>query len=176
MLIPVPSLSSASRSLFVREGIDAQKSSSLLPLLPLRPLLEGLDTAPDFDTAIAQVLAEICETTNWDYGEIWVLSDDSTVLELSPVWYIASDTADSMSLEQFRLCSEGFVLLPGEGLPGRVWLSRQYERIADATAESESYCLRNQIAKAFDISVGLGVPILANDQVQAVLAFFKAAS
>jgi GAF domain-containing protein len=139
------------------------------------PILD-INRSPDFAAAIAPLSVQICETTGWDYGEIWVLSDDSTVLELSPVWYIASDAADSMSLEQFRLCSEGFVLLPGEGLPGRVWLSRQYERIADATAESESYCLRNQIAKAFDISVGLGVPIIANDQVQAVLAFFKAAS
>jgi hypothetical protein len=72
----------------------------------------------------------------------------------------------------FGSVAKGF-LLPGEGLPGRVWLSRQYEQITDATAESESYCLRNQPAKAFDISAGLGVPIIANDEVQAVLVFFK---
>jgi hypothetical protein len=94
-----------------------------------------------------------------------------------------------LSLEQFRLCSEGFVLSPGEGLPGRVWLSEQPEWIADATAQSESYWLRNQLARAFDIGAGFGVPIIANDwakptlcqkaglrqreQVQAVLVFFK---
>jgi hypothetical protein len=61
-------------------------------------------------------------------------------------------------------------------LPGRVWLSGQFERIDDATAEPESYCLRNQLARAFDIGAGFGVPIIANDGVQAVLVFFKLAS
>lgn len=167
--------------LFCRE----QKLSELSLWLgiPLLSLIQGIDEAPDFEAAIANALpwqvalivAKVCEATDWDYGEIWIPSDDSTVLELSPVWHIASrkDTADLMSLEQFRLCSEGFVLSPGEGLPGRVWLSEQYEWIADATAQSESCCLRNQIARAFDISAGFGAPVIANGRVQAVLVFFK---
>jgi GAF domain-containing protein len=139
-------------------------------------LLEGIETAPDFDTAIAQVLAEVCETTDWDYGEVWLPADDATCLELSPIWHIALDTVDLLSLEQFRNCSEGFVLSPGEGLPGRVWLSGQDEWIADATSPSESYCLRNQIAAAFDIRAGFGVPIFVNNSVQAVLVFFQLAT
>jgi GAF domain-containing protein len=149
---------------------DCSESSSTMPL---QSLIQGIDEASDFAAAIAPILIQVCEAADWDYGEIWILSDNSTVLELSPVWHIASEAADSMSLEQFRLCSEGFVLSPGEGLPGRVWLSEQSERIADATAESESYCLRNQLAGAFDIGAGFGIPIIANDQVLAVLAFFK---
>lgn len=142
----------------------------------LSSLIQCIDEAPSFEAAIAPIVIEVCETTDWDYGEVWIPSAQSTVLELSPVWHIASDTADFLSLEQFRSCSEGFVLSPGEGLPGRVWLSKQPGWIADATAQSESYCLRNQIARAFDISAGLGVPIMVNEQVQAVLVFFKAAS
>jgi GAF domain-containing protein len=152
---------------------DCSEGSLLMPRLSL---VQDIDEESYFESAVAPIAVQICETTSWDYGEIWVPSDDGTVLELSPVWHIASNASDVPSLEQFRLCSEGFVLSLGEGLPGRVWLSKQYERIADATAESESYSLRNQLAKAFDISAGLGVPIIANDQVRAVLAFFKAAS
>ncbi|MGB8702788.1 MAG: hypothetical protein WCD18_25515 [Thermosynechococcaceae cyanobacterium] len=144
--------------------------------MPLPSLIQDIDEAPDFEAAIAPILIRICEATDWDYGEIWIPSDHSTVLELSPIWHIASDTANLMSLEQFRLCSEGFVVSPGEGLPGRVWLSQQCELIADATAKSESYELRNQLAKAFDISAGLGIPIIMNGQVQAVLVFFKTLS
>jgi signal transduction protein with GAF and PtsI domain len=142
----------------------------------LSSLIQCIDEAPSLAAAIAPIVIEVCETTDWDYGEVWIPSAQSTVLELSPVWHIASDTADFLSLEQFRSCSEGFVLSLGEGLPGRVWLSQQSEWIADATAQPESYCLRNQIAKAFDISAGFGVPIMVNEQVQAVLVFFKAAS
>jgi hypothetical protein len=54
-----------------------------------------------------------------------------------------------------------------------VWLSKQSEQIADATAQSESYSLRNQLAKAFDLSTGVGVPIIENGRVLAVLVFFQ---
>jgi hypothetical protein len=158
----------------LERGIIDCREVSLSRSLP--NLIQSIDEAPDLETAIAPILTEVCETTNWNYGEVWIPSAKSTVLELSPVWHIASDTADVLSLEQFRLSSEGFVLSSGEGLPGRVWLSQQSEWIADATALSESYCLRNQIARAFDISAGFGMPIIANEQMQSVLVFFKAAS
>lgn len=148
-------------------------------------LIKGIEKALNFEEVIALMVIQFCEATDWDYGEIWIPSDNSTVLELSPVWHIASrknDSADFTSLEQFRLCSEGFILSPGEGLPGRVWLSKQSEWVADATAQSESYWLRNKIAKAFSISTGFSVPIIIHnngvkptlqEQVLAVLVFFK---
>jgi hypothetical protein len=143
-------------------------SQDLLP----RPIPQ-IEKAPDFESEIASFLIQVCEATNWDYGEIWIPSDDFTVLELSPVWHIASDTADSTSLEQFRLCSEGLVLSPDEGLPGRVWTSGKSEWIADATAPSESYWLRNQLASAFNIGAVFGVPIVESGFIQAVLVVFK---
>jgi hypothetical protein len=157
--------------------------------IPLLSLIQGIETTPDFEPTIAnllpgqieQIVIEICEVTDWDYGEVWMPSANSKVLELSQVWHVAADTVDEMSLEQFRLCSEGCVVSPGEGLPGRVWSSAQSEWIADATAQSESYWLRNQIAKAFNLSAGFGVPIIVTDRalptlgdrVQAVVVFFK---
>jgi hypothetical protein len=181
MLTCFPNTSSPSLLQSVIPLTDCSESSSTMPL---QSLIQGIDEVSDFAGEIADVLSwqvapiliEVCETTAWDYGELWIPSDNSTVLELSSVWHIASDTADLTSLEQFRACSEGFVLSPGEALPGRVWLSGQFERIDDATAEPESYCLRNQLARAFDIGAGFGVPIIANDGVQAVLVFFKLAS
>jgi signal transduction protein with GAF and PtsI domain len=170
MLTCFPNTSSPSSLQPIVPLADCSESFSAMPL---QSLIQGIDEVSDFAKAIAPIMIQVCETTDWDYGEIWIPSDHSTVLELSPVWHIASDAADPMSLEQFRLCSEGFVLSPGEGLPGRVWLSEQSEQIADATAESESYCLRNQLARAFDISAGFGVPIISNNRVQAVLVVFK---
>jgi GAF domain-containing protein len=173
MLTRFPDHSSSSLLQSDRGIIDCSEVS-LSRSLP--SLIQSIDEAPDIETAIAPIVTEVCEKTDWDYGEVWIPSAKSIVLELSPVWHIASDTADGQSLEQFRLCSEGFILSPGEGLPGRVWLSKQSEWIADATAQSESYCLRNQIARAFDIRAGFGMPIIANEQMQAVLVFFKVAS
>jgi hypothetical protein len=44
--------------------------------------------------------------------------------------------------------------------------------LSDASAASETDFLRNQIAKAFGVKAGFGVPILFNCQVQLVLVFF----
>lgn len=83
------------------------------------------------------------------------------VLELSPAWYVnpRRDRISVSALEQFRLCSEAFVLPPATGLPGRVWSSQQPEWIVDVSAESETYFLRHQIAKAYGVRAGFGVPI-----------------
>jgi hypothetical protein len=140
MLTRIPNTSSPSLWQSASEITDCSEGSLTMPLLNL---IQGIEEAPDFEAAISPIIIEVCESTDWDYGEIWIPAKNSTVLELSPAWHIASDTTDLLSLEQFRLCSEGFVLSPGEGLPGRVWLSEQPEWIADATAQSESYWLRS---------------------------------
>jgi hypothetical protein len=160
------------------QSLSTLTDASIMPLLNS---IKGINEIPNIEDAIAPIIMQICEATDWDYGEIWIPSDNSTILELSNIFHIASNTADLLSLEQFRLCSEGFVVSPEEGLPGRVWSSGQSEWIADATAESESYWLRNQLARAFDLSAGFGVPIIATDgekstlgeRVQAVIVFFK---
>jgi hypothetical protein len=140
--------------------------------LSLNPT-QDKNEAPDVAAEIAPILMEICAATDWDYGEVWVPSADSAVLELSSIAHIAPETADLLSLEQFQLCSEGLVVSPAEGLPGRVWSSGQSEYVADATAESESYWSRNQLATAFNVSTGFATPVIVNGQLQAVMVFFK---
>ncbi len=138
-------------------------------------LSQAISEAPDFIGALTVAISKVCQLTNCDYGEAWIPYKDSTLLELSPAWYINTHRGSAYlpALEQFRLCSEAFVLSPGIGLPGRVWLSQQPEWICDVSAQSETYFLRNQIALAFGIRAGFGVPILGNHQGKsAVLVFF----
>jgi len=146
----------------------------------LQTLTQAISEAPDFHIALSVALLQVCEFTGWDYGEAWTPGNDGRVLEFSPVWYCRNrdyrSSASVPAFEQFRLCSEKFVLPPATGLPGRVWSSQQPEWIADVSAESETYFLRNQIAKACGVKAGFGVPILANHQVLVVLVFFMSAA
>lgn len=121
-----------------------------------------------------RILQQICQTTDWEYGEVWLPKIDSPILELSPAWYVSAqpDNDRQLAWKQFRYCSEKFILRIGEGLPGRVWASQTTEWIVDVSAQSESYFLRNQIAKAFGAKASFGLPINTKD-VQAVFAFFK---
>ena len=140
----------------------------------LQTLTQAISQAPDFDTALAVTLSQVCEFTNWDYGEAWISDNDETILKLHSAWSIHTerDSDFIVALEQFRNCSQDFILHPGEGLPGRVWSSQQPEWMSDASAESETYFLRNQVAKAFGVKAGLALPILVNSQVRTVVVFF----
>jgi GAF domain-containing protein len=139
-----------------------------------KALIQAISQVSTLDAAFSVTLSKICEVTDWDYGEAWIPEKDGTILKLSPAWCISphKDSDSVLALEQFRHCSEKFVLHPNEGLPGRVWSSQQPEWIADTSAKSETYFLRNKIAKAFGIKAGLGVPIFVGSQIIAVFAFF----
>lgn len=121
----------------------------------------------NFQTALHVVLKHICEVTSWEYGEAWI--PNGKILELSPVWYSIPNTE---ALEKFRLCSEAFILSANKGLPGRVWASKQPEWIVDVSTESETYFLRNQIAKACGVKAGFGIPVMSCDRASVVIVFF----
>ncbi|WP_009632011.1 GAF domain-containing protein [Synechocystis sp. PCC 7509] len=121
-----------------------------------------------FQSQLYEAIALICKTGGWDYGEAWIPCPEG-VLELSPVWYSRPDTEE---IEKFRLCSEAFVIPPNQGLPGRVWAKGQPEWIVDVSARSETYFLRNQIAKACGVKAGFGIPIKCDRQIIVVLVFF----
>jgi hypothetical protein len=181
MLTSFPKTSSTSLLPSISKAKNLNSTPYGLPFFSPAP--ETIE-APDLESLVPIVM-QLCETTGWDYGEIWIPTgnsvDNETVLELSSVGYIAPNVDDLLSLEQFQLCSEGCVVSPDEGLPGRVWSSGQSEWLADATAESESYWSRNQLARAFDIGTGFATPVIVRDRskstlcerVQAVLVFFK---
>ncbi|MGD1700738.1 GAF domain-containing protein [Dapis sp. BLCC M229] len=116
-------------------------------------------------------LEKICVSTHFPYGEAWIPDEDKNLLQLSSSYYI-NPRLGVKDLEQFWMCSQDFILSRGEGLPGRVWLSKQPEWIIDVTIESERYFLRNEIAKAFGVKSGFSVPVIAENKVLMVLAFF----
>lgn len=121
-----------------------------------------------FNEHLYAAIKLVCKTCGWDYGEAWIPARER-VLELSSVWYSRPNLE---AIEKFRLCSEAFVIPPNQGLPGRVWTSGQPEWIVDVSARSETYFLRNQIAKACSVKAGFGIPIKNSTQVIVVLVFF----
>ncbi|MBD2048044.1 PAS domain-containing protein [Coleofasciculus sp. FACHB-64] len=146
----------------------------------IRLLLEAtqaINRSVDVDTALAIILRLICTTIGWDLGETWVPSDDGTVLKNSPGWYGCDREAvvalRHSSVEEFRRHSETVTFRANVGLPGRVWSSQQPEWVEDVSEATQETFVRSQIAAKVGLKTGLGVPILANQRVLAVLVFFK---
>lgn len=122
----------------------------------------------------AAALSRVCHAIDWDYGEVWLPDSEARLVEISSVWYGHQDRSSDRldDLRKFRACSEKFVLAIDEGLPGRIWRSRQTEWINDVSTQSEGYFLRNQIAKAFNLKAGFGFPVFYDQEIVGILVFF----
>jgi PAS domain S-box-containing protein len=133
-------------------------------LLP-RMILE-INEAKDFRSAIEVALKNICEITGWNYGDAWIRSKEGSVLEHIPAGYCSSG-----SPVKFKELSEKFTFPLGTGMPGRIWLSKKYEWVPDVSKVSEIDFPRAKFATEAGFRACLGVPIIDNDEVLAVLVF-----
>ena len=184
---------------FITDVTERKRASEEIQLL--QTITQAISEAPDFHSALYLALSKVCDATSWDFGEAWVESADGTVLEYSTAWYSSKiaqkdevgskkdentsaeegESTESFetlsltletSLSEFRRQSEAFTFAPSSGLPGKVWSSRQPLWIRDVSIEPDTFFLRSHLAKACGLRAGFGVPILADDQVLAVLVFF----
>ncbi|MBC7973001.1 MAG: PAS domain-containing protein [Verrucomicrobia bacterium] len=132
----------------------------------LKTVTHAIVTSTDFHAALQIALQKVCEATQWEFGEAWVPNLEKTVMECSPAWYSKTDR-----LVEFRRQSETFTFPPGVGLPGRVWVSKRTEWHQDVSLETTTY-LRAEAAMAAGLKATLGIPLLANDAVIAILVFY----
>src|SRR6185437_4021582 len=144
----------------ITERKRAEEESRLLQSISL-----AVNETQDLDAALSIVLRTVCEATGWALGQAWLPSSDASHLECSPAWYTTVNGSD-----QFRAASEELVLKRGEGLPGRVWSSKQALWVRDVGGDPNFP--RVAIAGQMGIKAGVGIPVLADDEVVAVIEFF----
>ncbi len=140
----------------------AEEESKLLQDLTLE-----ISAAKDFQSALKIALTKICQFTGWDYGEAWLPSSERQVLVCSPAWYSKIE-----GLEEFRKYSEKISFPSGIGFPGRVWNHQRPEWIWDISLETESHFIRKYPAMECGLRSGLAIPVSADSNVVAIVAFF----
>lgn len=131
-------------------------------LLLVQSLTEAIFGAPDVASAILVTLRRVCEFTGWEYGEAWLPDEDDERLECAPAWF-------SFREDPFTSVSRTFTFGRGHGLPGRVWEQQSpiWER---DLALSPSYPRLN-LATSVGIKAAVGIPVLFQGRVVAVLVF-----
>lgn len=118
------------------------------------------------ETTISKVLQVICEDLGWDFGGIWSLEREPQMLLPQQTWY-----SHTPELHAFAEVSSETSFANGEGLPGRVWQSRQPAWIFDI--EKDSNFPRVSIASSSGLRSGMAFPIVVDGQVTHVLEFFS---
>ncbi|HEY9728920.1 MAG TPA: PAS domain S-box protein, partial [Chroococcales cyanobacterium] len=154
-------ISNAYRELLLRQQREEE-------LRLLQTITQSISEAPNFDLALGVALSNVCEVTDWDFGETWIPNSQAQILELSPAWYSSTE-----SLDRFRRYSEALTFPINTGIPGRVWASKQPEWIQDVSLQPDSVFLRTEMAQESGLKAALGVPLIADEQVLAVFVFFK---
>jgi len=129
-------------------------------------LFQAIDEATDFHSVLETALREICEAMDWQYGEAWVPRPDGKVLELNSLWYRTE------RLKEFGDISREIKFPPNMEIPGRVWASKKNLWISDLSTEASPNFFRAQKAREAGIRAALGVPVVSEGKVMAVLAYF----
>jgi adenylate cyclase len=151
----------------LQEQIEARRRGELEIRL-LLAATQAISKAADFNSAINSILFLICQAIGWDFGEAWIPSKDEKNLI-----YFPSLQSSNSEFERYKKVSSSLIFLPGEGLAGRIWLSQQPEWIEDLSISSPSLFSRVQSAATVGLKTAFGVPILAKDNVLAVLIFYQ---
>jgi diguanylate cyclase (GGDEF)-like protein/PAS domain S-box-containing protein len=151
--------------------VDMQALARHPSALSLHPFITSLTTlladCSDLQDALTAVLRQICNATGWCLGEVWIPETDQPRLYRSAIWY-----GEDPKLTPFHGISQDFYFELGQGIPGRVWQSKTSEWQPDVTQASSQIFSRVDAAIAADLHAALGVPILVQNQVFAVLLFF----
>ncbi len=128
---------------------------------------QAISKSENFESAIDVILGLICETIEWNLGEAWIPCSEG-VLKCATGRYVSDS-----SFAQFRQTSWQLTFDPGVGLPGRIWQSQHSEWIEDVSSAPEQVFLRSEIAVNVGLKAAFGVPILAENQVLAILIFYR---
>ena len=107
--------------------VDARHHNAAVLLRTEHAVARVLAEACDEATAYPRLLAAIGESLGWDAGAVWVAPDgDAGALRCVETW---------QGPEPFEQSSRSLSLAPGEGLPGRVWVSGEPAWIVDVRAD-----------------------------------------
>ncbi|HEX2929650.1 MAG TPA: PAS domain-containing protein, partial [Candidatus Binatia bacterium] len=78
-----------------------------------------------------KILQAICEGLVWDLGVLWSIDREAGVLRCVEVWH-----KKSVEVPEFEAASRKSTFIPGIGLPGRVWFSREPAYVPDIVRDS----------------------------------------
>ncbi|MDY7022252.1 MAG: PAS domain S-box protein, partial [Cyanobacteriota bacterium] len=153
---------------FLGVGLDiTERKRAEEEIQLLQRITKAVSVASDFDSAIDVALHLVCETTDWECGEAWLPNPEQTHLVYSSVYSELSQTVDSEPSRNvgyantdnaiaFQEQSRHLQFGLNQGLPGRVWFSKQPEWIPDISQEDERQFWRAAMAKALDFKAGFG--------------------
>lgn len=140
-----------------------------------------LSETANLEEVPAKVLQAICESLEWDLGELWTTDQSLGVLPLSPSTKEASVfpvlrcvetwSKPSVDLTAFTNVTGQTTCAPNVGLPGRVWATGSPQWMTDVAQDVNFW--RSHTANNTGIHAAFGFPILDGSEVLGVMTFYS---
>ncbi|MEY4513267.1 MAG: hypothetical protein RLZZ450_5389 [Pseudomonadota bacterium] len=129
----------------------------------------ALNVAANLTNALSTSLRELCEAESWDYGEFWFPAADGRELTCHPAWFARHPGR----LRTFRDRTEARTCTREGSLPGRAWTTGRAEWLSDLTVVSDRDFWRVDLARDAGLRSAVGVPLLVDGTVAAVLVLMR---
>lgn len=156
------------RDISERRNAERQREQHALKMEALYRAISFAAENNSFEEALQVCLASVQKLTAWPLGHVFLPSGTRPVRLLpSPTWY----SPRPQDFSQLRAATEAISFAPGEGLPGRVWASREPEWIADVNSHPDFP--RARWPGGIEIKSALCFPIISSEEVIAVIEFFS---
>ncbi|MBI2825025.1 MAG: PAS domain S-box protein [Planctomycetia bacterium] len=122
----------------------------------------------DRSEAVPRILEKVCTAMNWRYGAVWTVDETAEPrLRCTDVWHVPGEEIDRFAAESRRVA-----FAPGEGLPGRVWSTREAAWIPDVVVDANFP--RAPFAPRADLHGACALPLTVQDHFIGVMEFFDA--
>ena len=149
----------AMRNITVRKRVEYRQRVQLA-------ISQILVEARTLHEAIPHLLQAICETMEWDLGNLWLVDREAQALRWVTKWNIPE-----LETEAFDAATRETIFKRGEGLPGRVWESRMPAWIQDFSQESS--LPRASVAGAVGLCAAFAFPIVSGAEMYGVVECFS---
>lgn len=118
------------------------------------------------EEAAPKILEGICQSLNWEMGELWTSSDKDRNIRLVASWCSHSERLDRFTAESRHLLFES-----GRGLPGHIWQTKKPLWIENIY--QSDYFHPEGIAAKANLRGAIGFPIISQGEIQGVMIFFN---
>ena len=151
---------------FLQAWEPAEREAKIVSLI--RSVAVTSNSAENIDEAIAQTLKITCEFMEWQVGHALAVDNRSKLLRSTGLWW----SSDDENFKDFREISRDKQFMLGEGIPGRVWDTKEMIWTPDIT---EYTGLRRTPADKTSLALksGFAFPVVVEGEVFYILEFFS---
>ena len=145
---------------------EVKINSNLVQLLQM--VSTTANEVTDMEEATRVCLELLWSYTGWPVGHVYLVDESSGELVSTDIWHLE----DPERFDTFKKITAETTFAEGEGLPGRVWSSKEPAWARDIGKDTD--CPRVKKVDDLGVRAGFAFPVLEGGDVMAVLEFFSA--